>query len=376
MTERLLVPIDSTLRRVVVAFRFVGAAWLSILAATVLSVEPEASRAVILAAVVTVVLWSAVTWWMSVHRTEWFRTIAWLIVDGAVAVWIAVSPFVAGAEHKFFGGYPMTWVFMAAYIGGVTYAMPTGGVLAFTQIAGAFGQDRAITSTVGDITVFVISAVLFGWAITTLRETDARRHAAVRELEAERRERRLADERAEIGAHLHDSVLQTLALIQQDSTDDRIRTLARSQDRDLRAFIDRMASPYEFSFVAALKAAAAGVEDDRSAIIEVVAVGDCELAPNLTALINAAKEAMVNGVKHGGGSKVSVFVEVREGVVTVSVRDRGPGFDVDSALTSSQGLAQSVIARMDRHGGAASISSDPERGSEISLRMPRRVADE
>ena len=369
-------PIDSTLRRVVVAFRFVGAAWLIILAATVLSVEEEASQAVILAAVVTVVLWSAVTWWMSVHRTEWFRTIAWLIVDGAVAVWIAVSPFVAGAEHKFFGGYPMTWVFMAAYIGGVTYAMPTGGVLAFTQIAGAFGQDRAITSTVGDITVFVISAVLFGWAITTLRETDARRHAAVRELEAERRERRLADERAEIGAHLHDSVLQTLALIQQDSTDDRIRALARSQDRDLRAFIDRMASPYEFSFVAALKAAAAGVEDDRSAIIEVVAVGDCELAPNLTAMINAAKEAMVNGVKHGGGSKVSVFVEVREGVVTVSVRDRGPGFDVDSALASSQGLAQSVIARIDRHGGAVSISSDPERGSEINLRMPRRVADE
>ena len=371
MAERTLPPIDSSLARVVVGFRVVGAAWLCILAATVVSEEDTTSRAVVLAAVVTVVVWSGVTWWMAVNRFRLFRSLPWLVADGVVALWIAASPFVADAQNKFFGGYPMTWVFMAAYIGGVTYALPAGGILAFTQIVGAFDPNRPVTSTVGEIAVFVISAVLFGWAVTTLRETDARRHAAVRALEDERRERRLADERAEIGAHLHDSVLQTLALIQQDSGEEAVRNLARAQDRHLRAFIDRMASPYESSFSAELKAASAKVEDERSTIIEVVVVGDCELDSSLTAMVNAATEAMVNGAKYGGGSKVSVFAEVRDGAATVSVRDRGPGFDVGSALASSRGLAQSVIARMERHGGTASIASSPERGTDINLRMPR-----
>ena len=368
-------PIDSTLRRVTVGFRLVGAAWLCILAATVLLEEDNVNRGVVLAAVATVVVWSGVTWWMAVNQDQGFRSVTWLLADGVVAMWIAVSPFVAGATHKFFGGYPMTWAFMAAYVGGVAYAMPAGGVLAFSQVAGAFGT-RALSSTVGDIAVFVISAVLFGWAITTLRETDARRHAAVRALETERRDRRLADERAEIGAHLHDSVLQTLALIDQEPDVDRIKVLARSQDRDLRAFIDRMASPYEESFSAALKAAAAEVEDERSSVIEVVVVGDCELGPGLKAMVAATREAVVNAAKYGAGSKVSVFAEIRAAAVSVSVRDRGPGFDVDHALASSRGLAQSVVDRMDRHGGSASIGSSAERGTEVNLRMPVKARRE
>ena len=370
MAERTLPPIDSSLARVVVGFRVVGAAWLAILAATVLAEDDNANRAVVVASVAIVVIWSGVTWWLAVNRFRMFRSLQWLIADGVVAVWIAVAPFIAVAQNKFFGGYPMTWVFLAAYIGGVTYALPAGGVLAFTQIVGALGQDRAAASTVGDIAVFVISAVLFGWAVTTLRDTDARRHAAVRALEEERRERRLADERAEIGAHLHDSVLQTLALIEQESDTGRIKDLARSQDRDLRVFIDRMASPFDDSFAAAVKSAAAKVEDERTTVIEVVVVGDCELTTNLTAMVNAAREAVVNAAKYGGGTKVSVFAEVRGAAVTVSVRDRGPGFDVDEAIASSRGLAQSVVARMERHGGIASIESTPQRGTEVNLRMP------
>lgn len=343
-----------------------------ILAGSVLYDEDNVRRSVVILAVVSAVVWSGVTWWVASNRVELFRSLQWVVADGAVALWIAVSPFVAGATHKFFGGYPMTWVFLAAYVGGVTYAMPAGAVLAFSQIAGAFGE-RAITSTLGDIAVFVISGVLFGWAITTLRETDERRHAAVKALETERRERRLADERAEIGAHLHDSVLQTLALIDQESDVDRIKSLARSQDRDLRAFIDRMASPFDHSFAAELRAAATKIEDDRGVVIETVVVGDRELDDRLSALVNASREAIVNAAKYGGGSKVSVFAEVRDGAVTVAVRDRGPGFDVDAALASSQGLAQSVVGRMERNGGTASISSDPDRGTEVNLRLPRQT---
>ena len=368
-------PIDPSLRRVVVAFRLLGAAWLCLLAATVISDEPDADRVVILAAVATVVVWSGVTWWMASNHPDRFRSVPWVVIDGVVAVWIAISPFVADATHKFFGGYPMSWVFLAAYAGGVRYALPAGAVLAFSQIGGAFGQDQSLTSTVGDITVFVISAVLFGWALTTIRETDRRRHAAVRELEAERRERRIANEKAEIGAHLHDSVLQTLALIEQDTTDETSRALARSQDRDLRAFIERMASPHERSFAAELKAAAAKVEDERSAVIEVVVVGDCESDTPLSRLVDVGREAMVNAAKYGEGSKISVLGEVREKAVTVSVRDRGPGFDVEAVLATSQGLAKSVIDRVERHGGTASITSSSERGTEIVLRMPRGTTE-
>ncbi len=369
-------PIDSTLTRVAVGFRLVGAAWLCILAATVVSDDPSASRLVILAAVATAIAWSGVTWWTAVRRPAFFNSVGWVVLDGVVTVWIAISPFLADASSKFFGGYPMSWAFMAAYVGGVSYAAPAGAVLAFTQIAAAFDQNRALTSTVGDIATFVISAVLFGWAITLLRTTDARRHEAVRALEAERRERRLADERAEIGAHLHDSVLQTLALIQQETSEESVRSLARAQDRDLRAFIDRMSSPFERSLSAAIKAVAGSVEDERAALIEVVMVGDCESDRHLDALVKAAREAMVNAAKYGGGSKVSVFGEVRDGAVTLTVRDRGAGFDVEEALQGSHGLAQSVVARMERHGGSASIASSPERGTEVVLRMPRGERDD
>ncbi|SDD78957.1 ATP-binding protein [Auraticoccus monumenti] len=188
----------------------------------------------------------------------------------------------------------------------------------------------------------------------------------------EAREQRVrADARADMAAHLHDSVLQTLALIQRQSEDPRaVQTLARRQERELRSWLygDQADEP---TLRAALTTAAAEVEDERTVPIEVVMVGDCEMEPDLRALVQAAREAMVNAAKHSGADRIDVFAEAAEDLVEVFVRDRGRGFDLDEVAEDRMGVRGSIIDRMRRHGGTATITSAPGGGTEVRLERRR-----
>ena len=202
----------------------------------------------------------------------------------------------------------------------------------------------------------------------------------MRALGEERRARIRTEERAEIAAHLHDSVLQTLALIQQQSDSAReVRRLARGQERELRSWLygpqgygqprTNGAAP---AFAATLHAAAGEVEDTYAVSMQVVVVGDCALDQPLPALVQASREAMVNAAKHAGVAAVSVYAEVEPGQVHVFIRDRGAGFDPAAIAADRHGLADSIRGRMQRHGGTVTLRTAPGDGTEVQLGAARR----
>jgi signal transduction histidine kinase len=190
----------------------------------------------------------------------------------------------------------------------------------------------------------------------------------------ERSERIRSDERAEMAAHLHDSVLQTLAMIQRQADDPRaVVGLARRQERELRSWLSGRGAPgtAERSLESALETIATDVEREHGIAVEVVAVGDGRLDEPGEALVAAAREAVVNAAKFGRGSAVSVYAEVTESRLAVFVRDRGPGFDVAAVPADRRGVRESIVGRMRRHGGRASISSAPGEGTEVELVLER-----
>jgi len=203
----------------------------------------------------------------------------------------------------------------------------------------------------------------------------------VSDLSEERAARVRTEERADMAAHLHDSVLQTLALIQKHSGDSRtVATLARAQERDLRAWLYGDEPPPDTSVASALRAAAAEVEDAHGVPVEVVIVGDTALTEPLRPLVLAAREAMVNAAKHSGAGQVDVFAEADAHadpvVVEVFVRDRGKGFDESTIPSDRLGVRHSIVDRMQRHGGTAELRSAPGEGTEVRLRMTTRSTDD
>ena len=150
--------------------------------------------------------------------------------------------------------------------------------------------------------------------------------------------------------------------------------LARRQERELRSFIDRMASPFEHSFRARAREVVGEVEEMFGLRVKAVFVGDCEIDERHDALIHAAREALVNAAKHAGVPDASLLCEVREKEVCVVIRDRGVGFDPSNASEQRGGLGGSIIARMERAGGTAAVSSAPGRGTEIELCLPQEPA--
>lgn len=205
----------------------------------------------------------------------------------------------------------------------------------------------------------------------------------MQDLSEERTMRIRAQERAEVAAHVHDSVLHTLTLIQRNADQPReVARLARAQERELRTWLyktdggksagdtDDPEQPQNLGD--AVRAAAAEVEDYHGVPVEVVIVGDCPLDDGLSAQIQSAREAMVNAAKYGGeGGAVQVFAEVEGRTVFISVRDRGPGFDLDSVPSDRMGVRESIIGRMQRNGGTARLRSTPGEGTEVELEMER-----
>jgi signal transduction histidine kinase len=247
---------------------------------------------------------------------------------------------------------------VAASRTGIGVALVIAAGVAFLSAAGALSAARNVLLAV--FAVAVVLGVIFGPWIVRL----------ARSLTAERAERIRTQERAEISAHLHDSVLQTLALVQQRSDDPKaVEALARRQERELRAWLGRRAAPGADTLGAALELAAGEVERDHGARVEVVSVGEVPLDEPALAVVAAAREAMVNAAKFGNGS-VDVFAEAGAEGLEVFVRDRGPGFVLSDVAPDRRGVRESIIGRMERHGGRAVINSRQGEGTEVELTMP------
>ena len=191
------------------------------------------------------------------------------------------------------------------------------------------------------------------------------------QLGQERAERIRSQERAEMAAHLHDSVLQTLALIQRAEAPRDMVALARNQERELRAWLIGRSPAADDTVAGAIEKAAAAVELNLRVPVEVVTVGDAPLDDRLRAIVDATREATLNAAKHSGASRISIYVEVEPAAVTAYVRDQGAGFDPDGVAPDRRGISESIRGRMQRAGGSATILSEPEGGTEVQLTMPR-----
>ncbi|MFI0721486.1 PspC domain-containing protein [Streptomyces sp. NPDC021224] len=243
-------------------------------------------------------------------------------------------------------------------------ALVVAGVTGFIVVRGSGSHLGAILQAA--LAVLVGVALIAGPYLVRMTQ----------DLSAERLARIRAQERAEVAAHVHDSVLHTLTLIQRNADDPReVSRLARAQERELRAWLYRPEGTGRddepTTLADAVRAAAAEVEDAHGVPVEVVCVGDCPLDDRLVATMQAAREAMVNAAKYGGGGAVQVYAEVEDGKVFVSVRDHGPGFDIDAVPEDRMGVRESIIGRMRRNGGEARLRPAPGGGTEVELEMER-----
>ncbi|MFJ2443133.1 MULTISPECIES: PspC domain-containing protein [unclassified Streptomyces] len=302
---------------------------------------------------------------VSLGRSEADRYIwpALLIGAGVVLVWRQADN-ARRARWTEVGSHRRT-LQLARGVAGV--ALVGLGLAVFMVVRGSAAQFGNVLT--GAIAVVAGVGLLAGpWLVRMTQDLSEERLMRIR-----------AQERAEVAAHVHDSVLHTLTLIQRNADEPgEVRRLARAQERELRAWLYRPEGTGKdedeepSTLAEAVKRTAADVEDYHGVPIEVVVVGDCPLDEKLAAQMQAAREAMVNAAKYGGeGGAVQVFAEVDGRTVFLSVRDRGPGFDLDSVPDDRMGVRESIIGRMQRNGGTARLRSVPGGGTEVELEMER-----
>jgi signal transduction histidine kinase len=250
---------------------------------------------------------------------------------------------------------------------GIGVTLVITAAIVFLQFSGALAaaSDVALAALVVAIALIVIFAPFFVRLLTSLS--------------IERAERIRSQERAEVAAHLHDSVLQTLALMQKRADDPReVAALARRQERELRTWLSGAPARADGErwLAPALQAAADEIEQAHGVAIDVVAVGDAALDRDGEALVAAAREAMLNAAKFAGDAgAVAVYAEAGADRIEVFVRDRGPGFDPDAVPADRRGVRESIVGRMERHGGRAAIHAAPGGGgTEVELVLERTEA--
>ena len=258
--------------------------------------------------------------------------------------------------QQWFGPLLAHWTTIGGIVAGL---VALGGAIAVGVLSQPLGEVARLVAVLAASVAALVAAAL-PWVLRVRAE-----------LARAREDKLLADARADMAAHLHDSVLQTLALIQRRAGDSRaVVALARRQERELRQWLYGQAGA-DTTLVQALSAAGADVEADHGVDVDLVTVGDADLTPELTALVRASREAMVNAARHSGADRIDVYAEVDDELASVFVRDRGRGFDPDAIDPDRMGLRHSIVERLERAGGQAIIRSSPGAGSEIRLEMRR-----
>jgi signal transduction histidine kinase len=278
---------------------------------------------------------------------------------GAVIVWRQADP---ELWRRWARSGLMAKVQPAWLRGGFGVLLVIIGIWGFLASRGQLRQARPGLAAAGAIIVGV-GVITAPWLLRL-----------VRELDTERGERIRAIEREELAAKVHDSVLHTLTLIQRSAHDPRyVQRLARSQERELRAWLYQPREDTAETLSTSLDRIAGEVEDVHGVPIDVVCVGDLQLGERTSAALLAAREAMVNAAKYSGAPNISVYAEAEQDRLTIFVRDRGRGFDLDSIPPHRLGIRQSIIGRMDRAGGSALVRSAPMEGTEVEIQVMRNA---
>lgn len=282
-------------------------------------------------------------WALSAGGGGWLFIVIALVALGAVLAWQAYD-----RDMRTTGSVVLLVCGAALVMGGVVVIALMG------DRGGITGVILAVLASVSGVGILVVPLIV----------------RLFRSLVQEREEKAVADQHAVIAAHLHDSVLQTLALIQKRAGDaEEVARLARGQERELRAWLYGSPSA-PASLFSALNAAASDVDDMFNVRIRPVTVGeDLEMNAGVEPVVLAAREAMVNAAKHSGATAIDVYVEHLAGELSVFVRDRGTGFDLDAIPEDRHGIRDSITGRMEGAGGTAVVKTAPGEGTEVALTL-------
>lgn len=365
--------IEVALRRAALLFRALAVAWMMVMVGISLVTDSRLNPWVVVAAVVLAVAggaWSA-RYLASSHPLD----PRFLGIDGAIALAVALAPQLAGSSEAFYGGYPMSAVVMFALARHLRWGLGAAAAFSLTQLMALLTGAASAPTPAEWVSLTIMAgivALVVGQGAEFLRTEERRRREAEHALAEETRrhevdEARL-EERLAVADDLHDSLLQTVRVIGQSAEDaDRVRSLARRQERELRGMIERMQHPDAPGAAAELRAEAADVEDLHGVVVDVVVSGDVALDERVTGLLRAVREAMVNAARHSGADRVDVTWQVRPGQVAAVVRDRGRGFD-PTEVEGGHGLS-SIRNRMNELGGQVRVLSTTDDGTEVELTL-------
>jgi signal transduction histidine kinase len=299
-------------------------------------------------------------WMWSRSESAWWAVVLVLFAGALVLGAVGISDRAVLGIVLVAGGLALAWRRSGSFrpdaplsLGGIAIA----GVGAVVLLQGGGAPSRVLAPGAVAGALLLIAGP---WLWRLALERDAERAARIR-----------TEERADVATRVHDSVLQTLALIQRHAEEPRrVASLARRQERELRGWLyaDQPIGDDTSSLLAALSAAAADVEELYGVRVEIANTGD---APPDNALVLAAREAMTNAAKFAGVEEIDVYAEVTDDEIAVFVRDRGVGFDPAAVPEGRHGVRESIEGRLERAGGTAVVTSTPGAGTEVELRLPR-----
>ncbi|HJQ96163.1 MAG TPA: hypothetical protein VJ935_10725 [Acidimicrobiia bacterium] len=357
-------PVAYTIRRISGGARLIGLAWMMVLVMVALARDAMTNPEVGWSLVVLSAVWAGVTGvdQMQARPADPF----WITVgDGLLAAFALVAPEISGSADLFYGGFPGIAVVAAAArqrsVGWMVAALLSAVTVARFQIADV---SQALAQLSALITYAMLAAIV-GWAVHVIYRTDdARRRAE--------EQRTRAEEKSALAAHLHDSVLQTLALVQREADNAaRVASLARRQEQELRGWLYGSANGAVGGLSRSLEMAANELEERYGGKVDVVTVGDAPLDGPARAILAAGREGVLNALKHSGSDRVDVFLEVSSQSIKLFVRDRGVGFDRVLVPSDRAGLRDSIEGRINAVGGNVEIKSLPGEGTELRLEVRR-----
>lgn len=361
---------ERAMRNLAVFTRIVGWVWMLALVVATLLTDEGANQVIVIGAMLLATVWTVVTIWAARNR-QLFGSLGFVVTDCLVALLVGGASYVSGAADLFHGGYLIPSLIVAAYGAHMTGVLIVGFLISLEQVATLVAWGNSPVSSISSLG-FILWGVIFAWLFATIRRTDSARREAVGVLVQEREQSARSAERLELANRLHDSVLQTLVVMESEAGNEkRVRSLARKQTRELRLMVQGSEPIGADSLGAAIEGAAASVSELFGVEVSTVCRSDTEASESLLVLVSAAKEAMVNAARHSGADTIHVYSTSEDGLVAIFVRDDGVGFDVDT-VDRGRGLDHSIRERVESLGGDVCIESEPGEGTEVKVSLPKK----
>lgn len=336
-------------------FGAVAAAWTTLLAASAPTIE---RRSVLWAGVAALWAWAVAAARLEA-RVVWWA--GWLVAGVGAEL---LGPAAGTDGWSVAGGAPFVSLAAAALTGRRAPVIVTVAVLSLGALGrGLLSDLHTVGASVGTILVFVFGGLALLWLVRIVQRGEQERSALREDVTAAERERAVAVERAESAARLHDSVLQSLAVIARVDDATEARELAADASSQLRVWL-RGHGTDATTLRSLLEARLRQLHGNRR--VTIGAAGDRPVDDRVELLVEATVEATRNALTHTDGP-VRVYAETRDGT-TVWIADQGHGFDPAEVPEDRLGVRGSIIARLERVGGSAELRSDTN-GSEWTLTL-------